>query len=83
MRGLELGISQNAGLPLNATEEAMRAVADVEPASPTAPYMQATNASGQVLDWLQSNLGDVIAARTPYTGMRDLERIARRGVAYA
>lgn len=83
MRGLELGISQNAGLPLNATEEAMRAVADVEPASPTAPYMQAANASGQVLDWLQSNLGDVIAARTPYTGMRDLERIARRGVAYA
>lgn len=83
MRGLELGISQNAGLPLNATEEAMRAVADVEPASPTAPYMQAANASGQVLDWLQSNLGDVIADRTPYTGMRDLERIARRGVAYA
>lgn len=83
MRGLELGISQNAGLPLNATEEAMRAVADVEPASPSAPYMQAANASGQVLDWLQSNLGDVIADRTPYTGMRDLERIARRGVAYA
>lgn len=83
MRGLELGISQNAGLPLNATEEAMRAVADVEPASPTAPYMQAANASGQVLDWLQSNLGDVIADRTPYTGMRDLERIARRGVTYA
>lgn len=83
MRGLELGISQNAGLPLNATEEAMRAVADVEPASPSAPYMRASNALGQVLDWLQSDLGDVIADRTPYTGMRDLERIARRGVAYA
>lgn len=83
MKGMELGISQNAGLPLNATEEAMRAVADVEPASPAAPYMQAANASGQVLDWLQSNLGDVIASRTPYTGMRDMERIARKGVAYA
>ena len=83
MKGMELGISQNADLPLNATEEAMRAVADVEPVSPTAPYVQAANASGQVLDWLQSSLGDVIANRTPYTGMRDLERIARRGVAYA
>lgn len=83
MKGMELGISQNAGLPLNATEEAMRAVADVEPASPTAPYMQAANASGQVLDWLQSNLGDVIAECTPVMGEAEFGRKARKAVAYA
>lgn len=83
MKGMELGISQNAGLPLNATEEAMRAVADVEPASPTAPYMQAANASGQVLDWLQSNLGDVIAECTPVMGESEFGRKARKAVAYA
>lgn len=83
MKGLELGISQNAALPLNATEEAMRAIADVRPASPTAPYVQVADATSRVLEWLSSDLGDVIANRTPYTGMRDLERIARRGVAYA
>ena len=83
MKGMELGISQNAGLPLNATEEAMRAVADVEPVSPTAPYMQAASASGQVLDWLQSNLGDVIAEFTPVMGESEFGRKARKAVAYA
>ena len=40
-------------------------------------------AGDAVIEWLEANLGDVIAARTPYTGMRDFDRLARRAVARA
>ena len=42
-----------------------------------------TAQSNAVLEWLDANLGDVIASRTPYTGMRDFDRLARRAVARA
>ena len=83
MEGMRLGIEQNAGLPLGAAEKAMAAVAEAGSIQMDAPDMRSAAATASVVAWLDANLGDVIASRTPYTGMRDFDRLARKAVAYA
>ena len=82
MEGMRLGIEQNAGLPLGATEKAMAAVAEAGSIQMDAPDVRSAAATASVVAWLDANLGDVIASRTPYTGMRDFDRLARKAVAY-
>ena len=83
MEGMRLGIEQNAGLPLGAAEKAMAAVAEAGIIQMDAPDVRSAAATASVVAWLDANLGDVIASRTPYTGMRDFDRLARKAVAYA
>lgn len=83
MEGMRLGIEQNAGLPLGAAEKAMAAVAEAGSIQMDAPDVRSAAATASVVAWLDANLGDVIASRTPYTGMRDFDRLARKAVAYA
>lgn len=83
MEGMRLGIEQNAGLPLGAAEKAMAAVAEAGSIQMDAPDVRSAAATASVVAWLEANLGDVIASRTPYTGMRDFDRLARKAVAYA
>ena len=83
MEGMRLGIEQNAGLPLGAAEKAMAAVAEAGSIQMDAPDVRSAAATASVVAWLDRNLGDVIASRTPYTGMRDFDRLARKAVAYA
>lgn len=80
MEGMRIGIEQNAGLPLTATERAMAAVADAGSVQMDAPDMRSAAATASVVDWLDSRLGDVIASRTPYIGMRGYDRLARKAV---
>ena len=82
MEGMRLGIEQNAGLPLGAAEKAMAAVAEAGSIQMDAPDVRSAAATASVVAWLDANLGDVIASRTPYTGMRDFDRLARKAVAY-
>lgn len=83
MEGMRLGIEQSAGLPLGAAEKAMAAVAEAGSIQMDAPDVRSAAATASVVAWLDENLGDVIASRTPYTGMRDFDRLARKAVAYA
>ena len=83
MEGMRLGIEQNAGLPLGAAERAMEAVAEAGSVQMEAPDVHSAAATGAVIEWLDSRLGDVIEDRTPYLGMRDLGRLTRRAVSYA
>lgn len=83
MEGMRLGIEQSAGLPLGAAEKAMAAVAEAGSIQMDAPDVRSAAATASVIEWLDANLGDVIASRTPYTGMRDFDRLARKAVAYA
>ena len=80
MEGMRIGIEQNAGLPLTATERAMAAVADAGNVQMDAPDMRSAAATASVVEWLDAKLGDVIASRTPYIGMREYDRLARKAV---
>lgn len=80
MEGMRIGIEQNAGLPLTATERAMAAVADAGSVQMDAPDMRSAAATASVVEWLDAKLGDVIASRTPYIGMREYDRLARKAV---
>lgn len=80
MEGMRIGIEQNAGLPLTATEKAMAAVADAGSVQVDAPDIRSAAATASVVEWLDSKLGDVIASRTPYIGMREYDRLARKAV---
>ena len=80
MEGMRIGIEQNAGLPLTATERAMAAVADAGSVQMDAPDMRSAAATASVVEWLDEKLGDVIASRTPYIGMREYGRLARKAV---
>lgn len=80
MEGMRIGIEQNAGLPLTATEKAMAAVADAGSVQMDAPDMRSAEATASVVEWLDAKLGDVIASRTPYIGMREYDRLARKAV---
>ena len=83
MEGMRLGIEQNAGLPLGAAERAMAAVADAGSVQMEAPDVRSAAATASVVEWLDRRLGDVIETRTPYVGMREYDRMARRAVAHA
>lgn len=84
MEGMRIGIDQNAGLPLGATERAMAAVAEAGSVQMDAPGVSST-AGGEsaVISWLDENLPSIIAEFTPVMGESEFGRKARRAVAYA
>lgn len=83
MQGAALGVDDDAGLLLRSTDNAMRGMISTARDAEYTPDAGRVAATASVIDWLDRNLGDVIASRTPYIGMRDFDRLARKAVAYA
>lgn len=83
MQGAALGVDDDADLLLQSTDNAMRGMISTAQ-DITVPGVSGVTSDGAaaVIAWLDANLGDVIASRTPYTGMRDFDRLARKAVAY-
>lgn len=82
MQGAALGVDDDAGLLLKSTDDAMRGMISTARDITYTPDA-GTAATASVVEWLDSNLGDIIASYTPYIGMRDFDRLARKAVAYA
>lgn len=83
MQGAALGVDDDAGLLLKSTDDAMRGMISTAQDVKYTPDVGSVAATASVIEWLDRNLGDVIASRTPYIGMRDFDRLARKAVAYA
>lgn len=83
MQGAALGVDDDAGLLLKSTDDAMRGMISTAQDATYTPDVSSVAATASVVEWLDRNLGDVIASRTPYIGMRDFDRLARKAVAYA
>ena len=83
MQGAALGVDDGAGLLLKSTDNAMRGMISTAQNIEYTPDARSAATTASVIDWLDRNLGDVIASRTPYIGMRDFDRLARKAVANA
>lgn len=83
MQGAALGVDDGADLLLKSTDDAMRGMISTAQNIEYTPDVSSVAATASVIDWLDRNLGDVIASRTPYIGMRDFDRLARKAVANA
>lgn len=83
MQGAALGVDDDAGLLLKSTDDAMRGMISTAQDVTYTPDVGSVAATASVVEWLDANLGDIIASRTPYIGMRDFDRLARKAVAYA
>lgn len=83
MQGAALGVDDDADLLLRSTDDAMRGMVSTAQGIEYTPDASGVAATASVIEWLDRNLGDVIASRTPYIGMRDFDRLARKAVAYA
>ena len=83
MQGAALGVDDDAGLLLKSTDNAMRGMISTAQDIKYTPDVSSVAATASVIEWLDRNLGDVIASRTPYIGMRDFDRLARKAVANA
>lgn len=83
MQGAALGVDDDADLLLRSTDDAMRGMISTAQGITYTPDVRSAAATASVIEWLDRNLGDVIASRTPYTGMRDFDRLARKAVAHA
>lgn len=83
MQGAALGVDDGAGLLLKSTDDAMRGMISTAQNIEYTPDAGSVAATASVVEWLDRNLGDVIASRTPYIGMRDFDRLARKAVANA
>lgn len=83
MQGAALGVDDGAGLLLKSTDDAMRGMISTAQDVKYTPDVSSVAATASVIDWLDSNLGDIIASYTPYIGMRDFDRLARKAVAHA
>lgn len=83
MQGAALGVDDDADLLLKSTDNAMRGMISTAQDVKYTPDVSSVAATASVIDWLDRNLGDVIASRTPYIGMRDFDRLARKAVANA
>lgn len=83
MQGAALGVDDGAGLLLKSTDDAMRGMISTAQDVKYTPDASGVAATASVIEWLDRNLGDVIASRTPYIGMRDFDRLARKAVANA
>lgn len=82
MQGAALGVDDDAGLLLKSTDDAMRGMISTAQGIKYTPDASSVAATASVIEWLDRNLGDVIASRTPYIGMRDFDRLARKAVAH-
>lgn len=83
MQGAALGVDDDAGLLLKSTDDAMRGMISTARDAKYAPDAGGVAATASVVEWLDANLGDIIASHTPYIGMRDFDRLARKAVANA
>lgn len=83
MQGAALGVDDDAGLLLKSTDDAMRGMISTAQDVKYTPDAGSVAATASVVEWLDSNLGDIIASYTPYIGMRDFDRLARKAVANA
>lgn len=83
MQGAALGVDDGADLLLKSTDDAMRGMISTAQDVTHTPDVGSVAATASVIEWLDANLGDVIASYTPYIGMRDFDRLARKAVAHA
>lgn len=83
MQGAALGVDDDAGLLLKSTDDAMRGMISTAQDVTYTPDVGSVAATASVIEWLDANLGDIIASYTPYIGMRDFDRLARKAVAHA
>ena len=83
MQGAALGVDDDAGLLLKSTDDAMRGMISTAQDVQYTPDASSVAATASVVEWLDANLGDIIASYTPYIGMRDFDRLARKAVANA
>lgn len=83
MQGAALGVDDDAGLLLKSTDDAMRGMISTARDATYAPDVGGVAATAPVIEWLDANLGGIIASYTPYIGMRDFDRLARKAVAHA
>ena len=83
MQGAALGVDDDAGLLLKSTDDAMRGMVSTAQDVKYTPDVSSVAATASVVEWLDANLGDIIASYTPYIGMRDFDRLARKAVAHA
>lgn len=81
MQGAALGVDDDAGLLLKSTDDAMRGMISTAQDVKYTPDVSSVAATTSVVEWLDANLGDIIASYTPYIGMRDFDRLARKAVA--
>ena len=81
MQGAALGVDDDAGLLLKSTDDAMRGMISTAQDVKYTPDAGSVAATASVVEWLDANLGDIIASYTPYIGMRDFDRLARKAVA--
>ena len=83
MQGAALGVDDDADLLSKSTDNAVRGMISTAREIKYTPDDSGAAATASVIEWLDRNLGDVIASRTPYIGMRDFDRLARKAVANA
>lgn len=83
MQGAALGVDDDAGLLLKSTDDAMRGMISTAQDAKYTPDASSVAATASVVEWLDANLGDIIASYTPYIGMREFDRLARKAVANA
>lgn len=83
MQGAALGVDDDADLLLRSTDDAMRGMISTAQDVKYTPDAGSVAATASVIEWLDANLGDIIASYTPYIGMRDFDRLARKAVANA
>lgn len=83
MQGAALGVDDDAYLLSKSTDNAMRGMISTARDIKYTPDAGGAAATTSVIEWLDHNLGDVIASRTPYIGMRDFDRLARKAVTNA
>ena len=83
MQGAALGVDDGADLLLRSTDDAMRGMVSTARDVKHTPDAGGVAATASVVEWLDRNLGDIIASYTPYIGMRDFDRLARKAVAHA
>ena len=83
MQGAALGVDDDAGLLLRSTDDAMRDMISTAQGVKYTPDASGVAATASVVEWLDANLGGIIASYTPYIGMRDFDRLARKAVAHA
>lgn len=83
MQGAALGVDDDADLLLQSTDNAMRGMISTAQDVKYTPGIDSAGTAASVIEWLAANLGDIIASYTPYIGMRDFDRLARKAVANA
>lgn len=83
VQGAALGVDDDADLLFKSTDSAMRGMISTAQNVKYTPNTSSAAATVSVIEWLAANLGDIIASRTPYIGMRDFDRLARKAVANA